>query len=152
MSEEYFLKYNGDQVFVVLLGYSGNKTYLYYPKGDAIFIVSDDGVSLKEIDQVIGSAPAGFKLSEPKEIWDKIKSRQVTWYIEGKEVVSDNVYVVTKSEIGYKKAEEFSPNRLKYYILKEQNPWDYANWCCVLIVSKNDVQNLPSSFTKITID
>ncbi len=148
--EEYFLKYNGEKVFVILLGGNSSKTYFYYPKGDAIFIVNDN-IELKEIDQIIGSSLAGIKLSTPKDSWDKIKTREVKWYILGKEIVADNVYIVLNSDDQFKLIENSSPNRLKYYILHDQNPFDYRDWCCVLIASTKDIE-VPNTFKKININ
>lgn len=147
--EEYFLKYNNEKVFVILLGSNSSKSYFYYPKGDALFIVNDH-IELKEIDQIIGSSLAGMKLSNPTESWDKIKSREVKWYISGKEIISDNIYVILESEDQFKLIENASPNRLKYYILHDQNPFDYKDWCCVLIASTKNIE-VPNTFKKISI-
>ncbi|ARM74936.1 hypothetical protein [Acidianus manzaensis] len=152
MSEEYFLKYLGDEIFVILLGQAGDKTYFYYPKGDVVFIVKNSGeMIIKEIKEIYGSTPSGMKLVDPKENWDSIKKRDVIWYINGKEIHSDNVYVVINNEKDYAMLENASPNRFKYYILKDQDPWSYEKWCCVLIASTKDLDNLPSTFQKVRL-
>ncbi|MEL9970364.1 MAG: hypothetical protein QXR57_08620 [Metallosphaera sp.] len=148
MSEEYFINYMNDKVFVILIGSSVDKTYLYYPKGDAVFVLKKDEVELMEIDEVIGRAPAGLKLSKPKESWNEIKSRRVVWYILEKEIEADNVYLVLRDDTDYKRIENSSPNRLKYFVLKDANPQEYKDWCCVLIASTRDVE-VPSSFKKV---
>ncbi|ABP94698.1 MULTISPECIES: hypothetical protein [Metallosphaera] len=149
MSEEYFIDYMNDKVFVILLGSSAEKTYLYYPKGDALFVIGRDKVELMEIEEVIGRAPAGFKLSPPKESWEQIKSRKVTWYILDQQIEADNVYLVMSSESDYRKIENTaSPDRLKYFVLKDANPHEYRDWCCVLIASTRDM-DVPSTFKKV---
>ncbi|WP_369610902.1 hypothetical protein [Sulfurisphaera javensis] len=148
---EYFLNYKGDKIFVILLGYSSNKYYLYYPKGDTLVILDDKGnIEMKEILEVIGEAPSGFKVADLIEPWEKVKNRVVTWKILDKEIESDNVYVVINDPKNYKIIENSSaPDRLKYYIFKDQDPWEFKDWCCVLIVSTKDIDNLPMSFKKI---
>ncbi len=148
--QEYFLKYNGENVFVIFLGGNSNKSYFYYPKGDAVFVVGEK-VELKEIESIIGNSIAGMVLSEPKESWDKIKSREVKWYVLGKEIVADNIYVVLKDKDQFRLLENASPNRLKYYVLRDQDPWEYKDWCCVLIGSTVD-RDVPNTFKKIYID
>ncbi|AWR99126.1 hypothetical protein [Metallosphaera hakonensis] len=149
MSEEYFINYMNEKVFVILLGSSADKTYLYYPKGDALFVLKGGGIELMEIDEVIGRAPAGFKLSPPRESWDQIKGRKVIWYILDNQIEADNVYLVLRSESEYKRVENSaSPNRLKYFVLKDANPEEYKEWCCVLIASTKDL-NVPPSFKKV---
>ncbi|AWR96455.1 hypothetical protein DFR86_02075 [Acidianus sulfidivorans JP7] len=153
MSEEYFLKYSGDEIFVILLGQAGDKTYFYYPKGDVIVIVKNSGeISIKEIKEIYGTTPAGMKLSEPSESWEAIKNREVIWYVNGKEIHSDNLYVVLPNEKSYARVENISPNRFKYYVFKDQNPWDYEKWCCVLIASTKDLDKIPSTFQKVMLD
>lgn len=151
MSEEYFLNYNGDKIFVVLLGFSNNKYYLYYPKGDTLVIIDDKGnVEMKEILEVIGEAPSGFRVAELTTPWEEVKNRKVVWNILGKEVEADNVYVVVKSLKDYKIIENSSaPDRLKYFVFKDVNPEEFKDWCCVLIVSNQDIKELPSSFKKV---
>lgn len=149
MSEEYFINFMNEKVFVILLGSSADKTYLYYPKGDALFVLRNDKVELMEIEEVIGRAPAGFRLSPPKESWDQIRSRKVTWYILDNEIEADNVYLVMSSDSDYKRIENSaSPNRLKYFVLKDANPHEYKDWCCVLIASTRDME-VPSTFKKV---
>lgn len=131
------------------MGSSADKTYLYYPKGDALFVLKGGGIELMEIDEVIGRAPAGFKLSPPRESWDQIKGRKVIWYILDNQIEADNVYLVLRSESEYKRVENSaSPNRLKYFVLKDANPEEYKEWCCVLIASTKDL-NVPPSFKKV---
>lgn len=152
MSEEYFLKYLGDKVFVILLGKSEDKTYLYYPKGDVIFIVKNDGeVVIKEIEEIYGSTPSGMRLKDPVESWEDIKKRSVIWYIQGKEINADNIYVVLDNDKDFGIIESSSPNRFKYYIFKDQDPWNYEKWCCVLIASTKDLQTLPPTFKKVKL-
>lgn len=149
---EYFLKYQGEEIFVILLGYSADKTYFYYPKGDVIIILKSNGeILVKEIEEIFGPTPAGMKLRDPKESWEEIKKREVTWYINGKEVKADNVYLVLDNDKDYVIAEASSPNRFKYYVFKDQDPWNYERWCCVLIASTKDLDNLPISFKKVKL-
>ncbi|QKR00319.1 hypothetical protein GWK48_07970 [Metallosphaera tengchongensis] len=149
MSEEYFLNYLNDKVFTILLGGSGNKLYLYYPKGDAVFVLHDDKIELMEIDEVIGRAPAGFKLSPSRVSWEEVKGRKVRWFILNHEVEADNVYLVMNSDSDFRRVEETSsPNRLKYFVLKDANPEEYKDWCCVLIASVKD-RDVPSTFKKV---
>lgn len=151
MSEAYFLQYNGEKIFVVLLGYSANKYYLYYPKGDLLVIVDEKGnIEMKEIVEVIGELPSGFKVTDIAEPWEKVKNRKVIWRVLDKEIESDNIYVVAKSPKDYKLIENSSaPDRLKSFAFRDANPWEFKDWCCVLIVSTKDVEELPKSFKKV---
>lgn len=151
MSEEYFLNYNGEKIFVILLGYSGNKYYLYYPKGDVLVIVDDRGnIEMKEILDIVGELPSGFKVANLTIPWEEVKNRKVIWNVYNSEVESDNIYVVTSSPKEYKLIEQTSaPDRLKSFAFRDVDPWDYKDWCCVLIVSTKDVKEMPKSFKKL---
>lgn len=152
MLEEYFLRYFNDEVFVISIGYSEDKMYFYYPKGDVILVVKNSGeISVEEIEEIYGLALSGMRLRDSNHSWENIKNREVIWYINGKEVHSDNVYVVLRSDDDYRVIESSSPNRLKYYIFKDQDPWVYENWCCVLIASTKDVESLPPTFKKVKL-
>ena len=150
---EYFLNYKGEKIFVILIGNRGNKLYFYYPKGDTLVIVDDKGnVVMKEILEVVGEAPAGFRVTELKEDWEKVKNRKVVWNILGKEVESDNIYAVISEVKEYEELKALAyPNRLKSYVFRDENPWDYKDWCCVLISSEKDMEDLPPSFKKVYV-
>ena len=150
--EEYFLNYNGERIFVILLGYYGDKYYFYYPKGDTLVIVDDKGnVEMKEILEVIGTAPAGFKVTNLLEPWEKVKSRPVVWKILDKEIESDNIYAVFSTIKDYMLLESAVPDRLKSFFFRDQDPWEYKDWCCVLIASQKDLNSLPPSFKKVYV-
>jgi len=151
LPQEYFLNYRGERVFTILLGGSKERVYLYYPKADVVFVVEGGEPKLMEIVEVIGSAPAGLKLAPPSETWEKVRTREVTWYVLGREIKADNIYLVLESDSQFRKVEETSsPNRLKYYVLKDQDPWEFRDWCCVLIASTKD-RDVPPSFKKVRI-
>ncbi|QIW25083.1 hypothetical protein EWF20_13695 [Sulfolobus sp. S-194] len=151
---EYFLNFNGEKIFVILIGHAENKYYLYYPKGDTLVILDDKGnIEMKEIVEVIGEAPSGFKVAEVSEPWEKVKNRKVVWNIVNEEIEGDNVYVVVKNVKDYRIIENSSaPDRLKYYVFKDADPWEFKDWCCVLIVSTKDIDELPPSFKKVYFD
>jgi hypothetical protein len=148
--EEYFLNYNGEKIFVVLLGFASNKYYFYYPKGDTLVIIDSEGkVEMKEILEVVGTAPAGFKVGEVVEPWEKVKARPVVWRVLDKEIQADNIYAVYSTFQDYKILESSVPDRLKSFFLRDQDPWEYKDWCCVMIASQKDLTNLPPTFKKI---
>lgn len=150
-SEAAFIKYKGEKIFVIPLAGGSTGHLLYYPKGDAMFVMRDNTVELKEIVEIIGEG-AGYKLADPVDPWEDIKRREVRWHVLDKEIVSDNILAVIEKEKDYQLLYEAAfPERMKSFVFRDKDPHEYSDWCCVLLVVKKDVENYPDSFKKVYV-